>query len=80
MNSEMVAALARQDQTWMEFDAWYVEQDTEAMLELIDVIDCEPEDGPEAIRSLDDHGAEVVRRMALHVFREMALRNAAKGE
>jgi hypothetical protein len=78
MDTEMIAAQAHQDRQWMEFDAWYEAHDSESLLELIDIIDCEPEDGPAAIRSLDDHGAEVVRRLALHVFREMALRNVQK--
>lgn len=71
----MVAKLAEQDRFWMEYDAWYADQDRQAMLELIDHIDIEPEDGPQAMRTLDDHGAELCRRFALHVFRELALRS-----
>ena len=71
----MIAKQAEQDQFWMAYDAWYDEQDPEATIDLINHIDVEPENGPEAIRTLDNHGAELVRRFALHVLTELALRN-----
>lgn len=70
-----LAAQAEMDRYWMEYDEWYATQDKVATLQLIDILDCETKDGPDAIRSLDDDQAELVRRFALHVFRELALRN-----
>jgi hypothetical protein len=71
----MVSKLAEQDRFWKEYEAWYASQEPEALIDLINAIDVEPEDGPSSMRTLDDYGTELCRRLSLHVLRELALRS-----
>lgn len=68
----MISGQAEQDQMWMAWDEWYACQSVEDVLSLIRSTGLEPEG--------DDGGLDVLFKMALHMIRELALRNHARGE
>ena len=77
MNVGLVNSQAEQDQLWMAWDAWYIETTKrEEFVEFVELLDNEePEGLLERIQSLDIHGVEVMRCLALQCLRELVLRS-----
>lgn len=83
MDKDYVVAQAEQDQLWMDLDTWYVRnQDTEELTDLVELLSIPPlKDNLKRIRKeINIHGIEVVRLLALHTLRELALRRTAARE
>ncbi len=72
-DATIVSGQAEQDQMWMAWDDWYEESSIESLKRLIEAL--EPE-----WRRLSRRKMRVVSGMALHMIRELALRNHARSD
>lgn len=77
MDRDFVSAQAVQDQQWMELDDWYARKvDKEELSDIVALLDEEPtKENLKKIAKLPPHGLEIIRCLALHTLRELALRN-----
>lgn len=80
MNKDYVLAQAEQDQLWMDLDAWYTRnQCTEELQDIVELLSQAPiKPNLKRIRQeLNLRGIEIVRLLALHTLRELALRQTS---
>lgn len=75
-NSDLIIARAEQDQLWMELDEWYKRNSTdEELMDLVETVSLPPiKSNLKKIRLFEIHGLEILRMLALHTSRELALR------
>lgn len=83
MTKDLIIAQAEQDQQWMELDDWYKRnQNTEELVDIVELLSIPPyKQNLKRIKSeLTIRGTEIVRLLALHTLRELALRQQGAKE
>lgn len=83
MDKDYVIAQAEQDQLWMDLDAWYVRNhNTEELQDIVELLSLAPAKAnlKQIKKDLSLRGVEIVRLLALHTLRELALRQKAAQE
>lgn len=73
--TQIVLARAAQDQDWKLLDGWYEAADSEALESLVVFLENDCHISPKDVKKLPVASLEILRRLTLHMFRELALRS-----
>lgn len=83
MDKDYIIAQAEQDQLWMDLDTWYKRNNnTEELHDIVELLSLAPAKAnlKQIKKDLSLRGIEIVRLLALHTLRELALRQKSAQE
>lgn len=84
MKADLILAQCTQDQAWSALQEWYDNCPPDVRDSLIGFLESNPERTRKTIlkemRRLDLGSLEIIRRLTIHVFYELALRKVIKEE